>query len=183
MQNIPTKWVFLCLRLIRPGEVYRMRHLLPKITSIRNLFVFDRSVDKFPRIKFPRRMLALRLCVLDLSRRGYFPAHPHFVYGLCVSTRPPLFKEGQVMIPVKPVIEADLSSSSAAASAASHGGHRAAGKAGCKNVVIMEKCHARQGVPARPATITSTAISASYHGDDDRARIQNQAIRNWNEVQ
>lgn len=61
------------------------------------------------------------------------------------------------MIPVKPVIEADLLIVGGGIGGLMAG--IAAGKAGCKNVVIMEKCHARRAVPARPATITSTAIS------------------------
>ena len=46
------------------------------------------------------------------------------------------------MIPVKPVIEADLLIVGGGIGGLMAG--IAAGKAGCKNVVIMEKCHARR---------------------------------------
>ena len=68
------------------------------------------------------------------------------------------------MIPVKPVIEADLLIVGGGIGGLMAG--IAAGKAGCKNVVIMEKCHARRSGSGATGNDHFNCYIPSYHGDD-----------------
>mgnify|MGYP000308475182 CR=1 FL=1 len=106
-----------------------------------NLFVFDRSVDKFPRIKFPEECWHCDSCVLDCPRRGYFLRIP-LSYGLMHVDASTLTPRRPSHDPRQAVIEADLLIVGGGIGGLMAG--IAAGKAGCKNVVIMEKCHARR---------------------------------------
>ena len=69
------------------------------------------------------------------------------------------------MIPVKPVIETDLLIVGGGIGGLMAG--IAAGKAGCKNVVIMEKCHARRSGSGATGNDHFNCYIPSYH-----ARIQ-----------
>ena len=71
------------------------------------------------------------------------------------------------MIPVKPVIEADLLIVGGGIGGLMAG--IAAGKAGCKNVVIMEKCHARRSGSGATGNDHFNCYIPSYHGDDIEA--------------
>ena len=68
------------------------------------------------------------------------------------------------MIPVKPVIEADLLIVGGGIGGLMAG--IAAGKAGCKHVVIMEKCHARRSGSGATGNDHFNCYIPSYHGDD-----------------
>lgn len=68
------------------------------------------------------------------------------------------------MIPVKPVVEADLLIVGGSIGGLMAG--IAAGKAGCNNIVIMEKSHARRSGSGATGNDHFNCYVPSYHGDD-----------------